>query len=123
VTFATLYCTQPLMPVFSEEFGVSPAVASLSLSVTTATLAVSMLVAVSPSFPALLGLRALQGVALAGLPSIAMAYVGEEFHPDGLGSAMGLYVGGIAIGGIAERISTGVLAGTYSPGLLTGGQG
>ncbi len=35
VTFATLYCTQPLMPVFSEEFGVSPAVASLSLSVTT----------------------------------------------------------------------------------------
>jgi MFS transporter, YNFM family, putative membrane transport protein len=131
------------MPVFSEEFGVSPAVASLSLSVTTATLAVSMLVAaalsesrgrkgimaaslfcsallallvaVSPSFPALLGLRALQGVALAGLPSIAMAYVGEEFHPDGLGSAMGLYVGGTAIGGMAGRISTGVLADAYSP--------
>ena len=143
VTFATLYCTQPLMPVFSEEFGVSPAVASLSLSVTTATLAVSMLVAAalsdsrgrkaimaaslfcsaflallvaaSPSFPTLLGLRALQGVVLAGLPSIAMAYVGEEFHPDGLGSAMGVYVGGTAIGGMSGRISTGVLADAYSP--------
>jgi YNFM family putative membrane transporter len=52
-----------------------------------------------------------------------MAYVGEEFHPDGLGSAMGLYVSGTAIGGMAGRISTGVLADAYSPGLLTGGQG
>jgi len=31
VTFGTLYCTQPLMPVFSEEFGVSPAVISLGV--------------------------------------------------------------------------------------------
>jgi YNFM family putative membrane transporter len=30
--FAMLYCTQPLLPVFSAEFGVTPAVASLSLS-------------------------------------------------------------------------------------------
>ncbi|MDP9488033.1 MAG: MFS transporter, partial [Actinomycetota bacterium] len=35
-TFAMLYCTQPLLPTFSAEFGVTPAVASLSLSVTTA---------------------------------------------------------------------------------------
>ena len=130
------------MPVFSEKFGVSPAVASLSLSVTRGMLSVSMIVAAvlsdsrrrkavmvtslllsallalllaaSPGFLSLLGLRALQGVVLAGLPSIAMTYVGEEFGEDSLGAAMGLYVGGTAIGGMAGRISTGVLADAYS---------
>ncbi len=43
-TFAILYCTQPLMPYLSKEFGISPTMASLSLSVTTCTLAVSMLI-------------------------------------------------------------------------------
>ena len=42
-TFAILYSTQPLMPFLSKEFGISPTVASLSLSVVTCTLAVSML--------------------------------------------------------------------------------
>ncbi|MGN7479829.1 hypothetical protein ACTHOQ_18570 [Solibacillus silvestris] len=32
ITFANLYVTQPLMPQFSRDYGVSPAVASLSLS-------------------------------------------------------------------------------------------
>ncbi len=45
MTFAILHCTQPLMPIFSERFGVSPATASLSMSAATATLAVSLLVA------------------------------------------------------------------------------
>jgi hypothetical protein len=36
--FAMLYCTRPLLPVFSAEFGVTPAVASLSLSLATGTL-------------------------------------------------------------------------------------
>ncbi len=142
VTFAILYSTQPLMPVFSRQFGVTPAVASLSLSLTTGTLAVFMLfaavlsesqgrktimslslfcsavlavlVSFSPDFFILLGLRALQGVVLAGLPSIAMAYVGEEFHPGSLGLAMGLYVGGTTVGGMVGRIATGVLTDVYS---------
>lgn len=140
VTFAILHCTQPLMPVFSERFGVSPATSSLSLSVTTATLSVSLLLAaalpgsrkavmvaslsgsallalllaLSPSFASLLAVRALQGVVLAGLPSVAMAYVGEEFRPEGLGVAMGLYVSGTSVGGMAGRISAGVLADAFS---------
>src|SRR5699024_6818231 len=44
-TFGLLYCVQPLMPGFSRHFGVSEAVSALSLSVTTAVLAVSMLFA------------------------------------------------------------------------------
>jgi MFS transporter, YNFM family, putative membrane transport protein len=142
VTFAILYSVQPLMPVFSRQFGVTPAVASLSLSLATGTLAVFMLVAAalsesrgrkiimtlslfssavlallisfSPDFFVLLGLRALQGMVLAGLPSIAMAYVGEEFHPGSLGLAMGLYVSGTTAGGMVGRIGAGVLADAYS---------
>src|ERR1700752_1340389 len=48
-TFALLYYVQPLMPVFSAEFGVSPTVASLSLSLATGVLSVSMLIASSLS--------------------------------------------------------------------------
>ncbi len=43
-TFAILYYTQPLMPEFSREFGISPVTASLSLSLTTLVLAFSMIV-------------------------------------------------------------------------------
>src|SRR5436190_13988150 len=49
VTFACLYSTQPVLPALTAEFGVPPALASLSVSVTTATLAVMMLLAASLS--------------------------------------------------------------------------
>lgn len=44
-TFALMYCVQPLLPVFAGEFRVSPVQASLALSLTTFTLALSLLVA------------------------------------------------------------------------------
>jgi YNFM family putative membrane transporter len=34
-TFALLYCVQPILPVLSHEFGVSPASSSVSLSIST----------------------------------------------------------------------------------------
>jgi YNFM family putative membrane transporter len=136
-TFALLYCVQPLMPLFSADFGVSAAGASLALSLTTGLLAVSMLVAgglseawgrkpimvasllvsailtvicaTAPHWSTLLVMRALMGVALSGLPAVAMAYVGEEMHPRSLGHAMGLYVGGTGLGGMAGRLLTGVI--------------
>src|SRR5215470_14436833 len=43
-TFALLYCVQPLLPVFSQEFGVSAAESSLALSLTTGFLAGSVLI-------------------------------------------------------------------------------
>ena len=131
-TFAILYCVQPLMEEFTREFHVTPTAASLSLSVTTMLLAVSMLVfgslsevwgrkpimgismlaasVLSPNFHTLLVLRTVQGVALAGLPSIAMAYLGEEIEPGSLGSAMGLYISGNAIGAVFGRIVSGLLS-------------
>jgi MFS transporter, YNFM family, putative membrane transport protein len=136
-TFSLLYCVQPLLPAFSQAFGVSPAQSSLSLSLSTAALAGAIFVAgfVSegwsrrammtaslsasalltlaaafvPHWHELLVLRTLEGLALGGVPAVAMAWLAEEMHPDGLGLAMGLYVGGTAIGGMAGRVITGVM--------------
>lgn len=141
-TFSLLYCVQPLLPAFSSAFGVSPAQSSLSLSVTTAALALAVFVAgfvsegwsrhrlmtlsltlsalltlgvaIAPQWHQLLVLRAFEGLALGGVPAVAMAYLAEEVHPDGLGLAMGLYVGGTAIGGMAGRVITGVVADLFS---------
>ena len=58
----------------------------------------------------LLGLRALEGVLLSGLPAVAMAYLGEELVPSATVRAAGLYIGGTAIGGMAGRLVTGFVA-------------
>lgn len=141
-TFSLLYCVQPLLPSFSATFNVTPAQSSLSLSLTTAALALAVFVAgfvsegwsrhklmtlsltasallsigvsISPQWHHLLALRTLEGLALGGVPAVAMAYLAEEVHPDGLGLAMGLYVGGTAIGGMAGRVITGVVADLFS---------
>ena len=149
ITFANLYITQPLLPSFSDEFGITPATASLSLSIATVTLAFSLILfgslteawgrkvimtisivasslltlilAFSPSFESLLLLRAVQGFLLAGVPAIAMAYLGEEMDASSLGIAMGLYISGNSIGGLAGRIIMGTMTDlfTWRIGILT----
>lgn len=142
VTFFILYTTQPLLPVFAEEFQVSATLSSLTLSLSTGVLALVMLFAAplsdafgkkkvmmvsiiitailglvtafSPNFIALLVCRALLGIFIAGVPSLAMAYVGEEFNPRGIGKVMGLYISGTSLGGLAGRILTGVLTDLFS---------
>ena len=63
-----------------------------------------------PSWHWLLGLRLLEGVALAGLPAVAMAYLREEIDADHHARATGLYIGGTALGGMAGRIVSALLA-------------
>jgi YNFM family putative membrane transporter len=136
--FSQLYCVQPLLPDLARTFSVSAAESSLALSVSTGCLALAILlagalsgslarktlmfaslglaalleiaVAVAPSWPLVLVLRALEGLALGGAPAVAMAYLAEEIAPDGLGAAMGLYIGGNAAGGMAGRVVTGFVA-------------
>ena len=136
-TFAIMYSTQPLLPLFSRVFNISPVVASLSLSLTTVALAVSMLfvgslsevkgrrplmifslfsasilailIAFVPNYHFLLIFRVLQGIVLAGLPAVAMAYLSEEIDPASLGIAMGLYISGNSFGGMSGRIIIGML--------------
>lgn len=141
-TFAILWGTQPLLPDIAKEFHLSPAVSSLSLSSTTIALAISLLIAGSLSevfgrksvmtvslfassifsiltalttnFQLLLICRILEGITLAGLPAVAMAYLGEEIEPKSLGMAMGLYISGNSIGGMAGRIISGILTDYFS---------
>ncbi|HBB24326.1 MAG TPA: MFS transporter, partial [Pseudomonas sp.] len=137
-TFALLYCIQPLLPLLAAHFAVSAANSSLALSLTTLSLALCLLIsgalaeswgrkpvmAAALGLASLLGLacvlveswhlllllRTLLGLALSGLPALAMAYVGEEFDPDSLPAAMGLYIGGTALGGMLGRLLSGLLS-------------
>ena len=58
----------------------------------------------------LLALRALTGLALSGLPAVAMAYLADEIAPASLGLAMGLYISGSTLGGMAGRLTVAALA-------------
>lgn len=140
-TIALLYTVQPILPLYSAQFHVHPAESSLALSLTTFVLAIMMLLvsglseslgrkpvmmisifaaslltlvlAAAPRWSELLLLRTIMGIALSGLPAVAMAYVGEEMEPSSIGLSMGLFVAGTGIGGMAGRLITGVLADFY----------
>ncbi|MCC2975795.1 MFS transporter [Sphingomonas sp. PL-96] len=135
-TFSLIYCVQPLLPEFAQDFVVAPGVASLALSLTTGLLALAIFAAGAvsqmvprrglmfgsmagaavlnvaaawtPSFPLLLMARALEGLVLGGVPAVAMAYLAEEIDPAHLGRAMGLYVAGTAFGGMMGRVGMGL---------------
>jgi MFS transporter, YNFM family, putative membrane transport protein len=137
-TFAVLYSPQAILPELSAQFDVSATSATLTVSLTTLGLGAALLVAgpwsdvtgrtrlihlslwasgvvavasaVAPGWTAVLALRLLQGVVLAGLPAVATAYLREELHPSAQARAAGLYIGGTALGGMAGRLSVGIVA-------------
>src|SRR5215207_8984351 len=102
-TFAQLYSTQAVLPILAADLEVTAAEAALTISLATVGLAVTvipwsfladrigrvkamawgitvatvlgLLVPLSTSFPVLLGLRLLEGMALGGIPAIAIAYL------------------------------------------------
>ena len=140
--FLLMYAVQPLLPIFTREFHVDAATSSLALSLTTGCLAVSMLAigalaegwsrkplmsvsllsaalltllsAFVRDWPMFLLIRSIEGIVIAGLPAIAMAYLGEEIRPDDVGVSMGLYVGSGALGGMTGRLLTGLLTDLFS---------
>ncbi len=141
-TFAILYSPQPLIAVFAEQFAVTPAMASLTVSLATGPLAVCMLLAawlsdavgrkkimaialvfsavlmilaaLSANFSTLLLIRTLHGIILAGFPAIAMVYVNEEFHPAITGLVIGIYISGNSLGGLAGRLIVSTLSDLWS---------
>jgi YNFM family putative membrane transporter len=136
--FSLLFCVQPMLPLFAADFQVSPAQSALALSLTAGVLAVAVVVvgaiavgfqrrkmmfvsmlaaslltitqAVVPDWPVFLFLRALEGVALAGVPPVVLAYLAEEIDPRGLGFSVGLYVAGNGVGGMVGRIGASAVA-------------
>jgi len=141
-TFAILWGMQSLLPEIAEEFSVSPALSSLVQSSTTLSLAITLLIigafahkfdqkhlmttslVVSSilvifsgflsSFGLLIAFRILQGITLAGIPAVAMAYLANAIEGKSLGFAMGLYISGSSIGGMTGRIVSGFLTDYFS---------
>nr|WP_223283007.1 MFS transporter [Pseudomonas amygdali] len=136
-SFALLYCVQPMMPALSQAFSISAAQCSLILSVSTITLALgliftgpisdaigrkpimvvallaaafsTMIAALMPTWQGLLLMRALVGLSLSGITALAVTYLSEEIHPRHIGVAIGLYIGGSAIGGMSGRLVSGLI--------------
>ena len=149
--FGAEYCLQPIIPIVAADFGLTPTAASLSMSAGTIGMAVSMLLIASISkylerkkvmvialgisavlivlmsfaqdFMLLLVLRFIQGMLLAGFPSLAVAYINEEFNPKILGTAIGVYVAATPLGGLSGRILISTLSdvATWRTGLLIAG--
>ncbi|OJT48781.1 hypothetical protein BSR04_00740 [Serratia plymuthica] len=141
-TFALLYCVQPILPVLSQDFGISPAESSLSLSASTGLLALglmftgplsdaigrksvmvvalllaaicTLICAFMTSWHGILLMRALIGLSLSGVAAVGMTYLSEEIHPSFVAFSMGLYISGNSIGGMSGRLVTGVLTDFFS---------
>jgi len=135
--FSSLYCVQPMMPFLAKFFHISPTQSSFPLSFSTIALALGLIFAglisdrygrkpimvislfstailllVSALFPVweiFLLSRMLIGLAVSGVASVAMTYIGEEIAQKDVGFAMGLYISGTAIGGMSGRLIAGVL--------------
>src|SRR6478752_2834766 len=134
-TFAQLYSTQAVLPLLAADLRVSAAEAALTISLATVGLALTvlpwsfladrigrvrammwgisaatvlgLLVPLAPSFPVLLSLRMLEGMALGGIPAIAIAYLNEEVNKAHAALAAGSYVAGTTLGGLAGRLVAG----------------
>ncbi|UOT06997.1 MFS transporter [Rhodococcus opacus] len=131
-TFALMYAPQGLLTQIGHDASVSPAQASLLVSAATLGLALSVLpwarfsdrvgrptamryaaatagllaVAVPwlPTFDALVAGRFVQGVALGGLPALAMTLLHEVAAPARTAALAGSYVAATSLGGLSGRL-------------------
>jgi len=127
VTFSSMFGPQPLIKTFADQYGISASAASCCISLTTFALGLGLVFIAIPSnrygrkvvmgvsllltsilsilsacfhnFYFFLAARFIEGFSIAGYPSIAITYLNEEFSGDSIGSVIGAYVGGNAIGG------------------------
>lgn len=142
VVYINLYLMQGMLPLIAEHFSVSGSRATLILSVTSFSLAFSLLIyalvsdrigrhrpivvslwllAISnllliwlQDFNGLIWVRLLQGVLLAAVPAIAMAYFKEQLSPSTMLKAAGIYIMANSIGGIVGRLLGGVMSQFFS---------
>ncbi|TNC20839.1 MFS transporter [Amycolatopsis alkalitolerans] len=137
-SFALLYAPQPVLPQLAAQYHLDPGSASLAVSVATGALAISvlpiaalseivgrrpvilvsvivsavlgLLLPLAPSYGVLLILRALQGIAIAGFPGVAAAYLVEQLGTTGVAAAVGAMIAGNSIGGMLGRLAAGFSA-------------
>ncbi|EHI5143290.1 MFS transporter [Vibrio sp. Vb2704] len=142
LVFSNLYLLQPMLPTFAQIFTISEtqvnwlfAASTLALSFSLVPMAVlsesvgrkpvmmaglfsiptlSALMLFGDSFLFLVVCRALIGVALAAFAAVAVAYMAEELDKHAFSMAIGTYIAANSLGGIAGRISGGLLADNFS---------
>jgi len=142
VTFSSMFGPQPLIKTFADQYGISASAASCCISLTTFALGLGLVFIAIPSnrygrkvvmgvsllltsilsilsacfhnFYFFLAARFIEGFSIAGYPSIAITYLNEEFSGDSIGSVIGAYVGGNAIGGLLGRVVIGSLGDLFS---------
>lgn len=135
--FLQLYCTQPLLPLFTSLFHASKTAAGMTVSAATLGVALSapifgalterlprkrvivasllgisiptLLAATSTSLAQLIIWRFLQGIMVPGVVAVLVTYIGEEWPPDRVALIMSFYVSGTALGGFTGRVGTGIL--------------
>lgn len=138
-SFALLYAPQPVLPQLAATYRLDPGSASLAVGVATAALAVAvlpmaalaevvgrrrlivwsvlvtavagLLLPLAPSFPVLLVMRAVQGVAVAGFAGVAAAYLADRLGIGRLAGAVGAMIAGNSVGGMLGRLGTGFATG------------
>lgn len=137
--FAQLYLCQPMLSELCSAFKVTPAMSSLSVSMSTIGMAIGLLIfafkadsmlrkhvmvfsliasavltilsAFSWSFPVLLVINFLKGIVLSGVSAVALAYLSEEVSASVIGLAISLYLSGNTIGGMSGRVAGTLLSG------------
>ncbi|HBB9943633.1 MFS transporter [Vibrio parahaemolyticus] len=142
LVFSNLYLLQPMLPAFATLFSISEtqvnwlfAASTLALSFSLVPMAVlsesigrkpvmmvglfsipaiSALMLLGDSFIFLVACRALIGIALAAFAAVAVAYMAEELDKHAFSMAIGTYIAANSLGGIAGRISGGLLADNFS---------
>jgi predicted MFS family arabinose efflux permease len=131
-TFAQLYSPQAVLPLIATDLHTGAAASALMVSSSTIGLAIGVIgwstladrigrvkamslsvgiatvlglvVPFVPTFELLLTGRFVEGLALGGVPAIAVAYLTEEIESGHAARAAGTYVAGTTIGGLLGRL-------------------
>ena len=147
-TFAQMYSPQGILPDLARDFGISAGQSSWAVGAATIgvalgvlpwarlsdrigrvramriSMASAMVVGLGtpfiPHFGWFVAARLVEGVLLAGLVAIAVTAIAEMVHPRALGTAVGTYIAGTTLGGLAGRI---VAATAAEPGDWRWGMG
>lgn len=138
---AQMYSPQGLLPQIGREFDIDPGSSSWVIGATTIGVAIGTLpwarvsdrlgrvatmrwaagiamvlgltVPFAPTFEAMIVLRGIEGLALGGLPALAVTALAETVHPRTLGAAVGSYVAGTTLGGLTGRLVAGAVADSF----------
>ncbi len=138
LSFCTLYAPQPILPLLSAEFGVSPADSALLITVTLLPLGLAPIVYgyflqaipartmlryavlllsldqlaffAATEFWHLLALRFAQGLLMPAIFTSLMTYCATMAPPRKVRQTMGLYIGATILGGFLSRVVSGLLA-------------